>query len=218
MHTVLSVSLEVTRVTWAHKLLTKASHMAMSIFEAERSFSPPCWKRDTWEHRWASVMPAMSSNNYCLNAPLWAWKVLGNANQVKFEIFTHWFWKEGTCEIISEQDYMHYMQHIIIYDYIYMFIWKIFTFLRYFHFMILSLPITEHSMSFGFWVPLPICRRGNFLTHPSNSPETSLVSCNATQFWHHLPTDSIRFHRLSIQSHKTYHPNLPSEASCKLML
>lgn len=72
MHTVLSVSLEVTRVTWAHELLTKASHMAMSIFEAERSFSPPCWKTDTWEHRWASVMPAMSSNNYCLNAPSWA--------------------------------------------------------------------------------------------------------------------------------------------------
>ena len=37
----------------------------------------------------------------------------------------------------------------------------------------------------------------------SSTPDTSRVSYNSTQFWHYLPGESIRFHRLTAQFHKT---------------
>ena len=38
---------------------------------------------------------------------------------------------------------------------------------------------------------------------PSNSPDSSWVAYNSTQFWHSLPRDSIRFHRLKAEFLKT---------------
>lgn len=43
-------------------------------------------------------------------------------------------------------------------------------------------------------------------TPTSNSPDTSWVSYNSTQFWHYLPRDSFRFHRLRVTSHRTASP------------
>lgn len=38
--------------------------------------------------------------------------------------------------------------------------------------------------------------------------------CSLTQFWHYLPGDSLRSHRLKVQSHRTARPPT-SDASCK---
>ena len=38
--------------------------------------------------------------------------------------------------------------------------------------------------------------------HTNNSQDTSWVYYNSTQFWYYLPRDTIRFHRLRVQSYK----------------
>lgn len=59
-----------------------------------------------------------------------------------------------------------------------------------------------------------------FSTPLSNSPAAAgylKVQLNSTQFWHYLPGDSIRFHRLWAQSHRTaLQPT--SDAICKRRL
>ena len=53
---------------------------------------------------------------------------------------------------------------------------------------------------------------GGFFPHQSILCNTSWVSSNFTQFRHYLPGDSIRSHRLRVQSHKL----LPSTADANL--
>ena len=43
---------------------------------------------------------------------------------------------------------------------------------------------------------------GGFAPHQVISCDTNWVFCSLTQFWHCLPGDSIRSHRLRAQSHK----------------
>lgn len=43
-------------------------------------------------------------------------------------------------------------------------------------------------------------------TSPSKAQNISRGACNLTQFWHHLPRESIRFHRLGVQAYKTASP------------
>lgn len=52
----------------------------------------------------------------------------------------------------------------------------------------------RHRHVMGFWTQFyRVCR--GFPTPPSNSLDSSREPKNATQFWHYLPGDSIRFHR-----------------------
>ena len=117
-------------------------------------------------------------------------KVLGYMNQVKFEIDYSPISSGENVRMWNNQWTRQHIPYATDYNNmcsIYILIWKIFTFLRYLHFMILSLATKEHGISFGFWDLIPMCGGGSVLTHPSNSPETSLVSCSSIQFWHYLP-------------------------------
>lgn len=52
--------------------------------------------------------------------------------------------------------------------------------------------------------PVPVCVfLGEGSPTPSDSLFTSYVSYHSTQFWHHLPSESIRLHRLKAHSFKT---------------
>ena len=72
-----------------------------------------------------------------------------------------------------------------------------------------------------FWVPGPnpyMCMSGGFLTPTSNSLDTNWVPSNSTQLRHYQPQDSIRFHRLRVQSYKTAPTPLTSNVVCKSRL
>ena len=58
---------------------------------------------------------------------------------------------------------------------------------------------------------------GMFPTPTSNSPDTSWMSYNSTQFWHYLPRESFRSHSLRTQSYKTI-PYTVSDTCCKSRL
>ena len=55
----------------------------------------------------------------------------------------------------------------------------------------------------GFKSPIPLCVYVCFPTSISTALDTSWVPYNSTQFWHYLPGDSVRSHRLRVQSYTT---------------
>ena len=59
----------------------------------------------------------------------------------------------------------------------------------------------------GFWSQLP--------TYVGIFPT---ASNNSIQFWHYLPRDSIRFHRLRVWFHKNSHPQLQTPATKSKLL
>lgn len=54
--------------------------------------------------------------------------------------------------------------------------------------------------------PIPTCGRLSHTTKQSSS--TSWVAYNSIQFWHHLPGDNVRFHRLSSKHTHTHRNQL----------
>lgn len=67
-----------------------------------------------------------------------------------------------------------------------------------------SLMRGQHKERIEAGHPVPTCVCGGVVFTPTNnSLDFSWVSYSSPQFSHCLPGDSIRFHRLSVQSHKT---------------
>ena len=67
-----------------------------------------------------------------------------------------------------------------------------------------------------FWSPIPKCMWGRVFLTPnqiSNTLDASWMSRNLTHFWHCLPRDGARYHRLRVQSHKIANQTLQRSVS-----
>lgn len=63
---------------------------------------------------------------------------------------------------------------------------------------------------------LMVTKRVEAFSHQAFVCDLSWMSYNSMQFWHYLPRDSIRFHRLKAQFHRT--ASHTSDTSCKARL
>lgn len=86
---------------------------------------------------------------------------------------------------------------------------------QFFHVMFPSFvsPLLLHR-TFNFWSP----NMRRFFPIPSNSRQSSWIFYSWTQFWQHLPGDSIRSHRLRALSYWTILPYFRCWLPCNFFL